>query len=107
MCSRRWDAPRQVKKDRRRVFVGGDWSPKSHIAEMLQRVGERVVCGIAGAPQSVAFGELLGRKRGETQKVIRSVFDHIDREIVAREDLKLGSKPIAQFESSQFLKPVQ
>src|SRR5215475_8640011 len=88
MRSRRWDSPRQVKKDRGRVFVGGDWIPESHIAEMLERVGERVVCGITGAPQTVAFGELLGRKCGETQQVIRSVFDHIDRKIVAREDLK-------------------
>src|SRR5262245_57580737 len=90
MRARRWDSPRQVKEDRGRVFVGGDWSPESHIAEMLQRVGERVVCGIARAPQTVAFGELLGRKCGETQEVIRSVFDHIYRKIVAREDLKLG-----------------
>src|SRR5215467_13666009 len=83
MRSRRWDAPRQVEKNRSRVFVGGDWSPESDIAEMLQHIRKRVVCGIAVAPQTVAFGELLGCKRGETQKVIRSVFDHIDREIVA------------------------
>src|SRR5215475_310901 len=66
MRSRRWDAPRQVKKDRSRMLVGGDWSPESDITEVLQRVGKCVVCGIAVAPQTVAFGELLGRKRGET-----------------------------------------
>src|SRR5215475_6590846 len=66
MRSRRWDAPRQVKKDRSRVFVGGNWSPEGNIAEVLQRVGKRIVCGIAVAPQTIAFHELLGRKRGET-----------------------------------------
>ncbi len=32
--------------------------------------GGSAVGRIAGAPQPTAFGELLGRKRGETQKVI-------------------------------------
>src|SRR5215467_2952311 len=97
MRSRRGNPPRQVKEYCGRVFVGGDWSPESHVAEMLQRVGQRVVCGIGGAPQSVAFGELLRREGGETQKIIRSVFDHIDGEIVAREDLKLRAILLAQF----------
>src|SRR6516165_5594958 len=97
MRSRGRDAPRQMKEDRSRVFVGGDWIPESHITEMLQRIGERVVCWIASAPQTVAFGELLGRKRGEAQKIVGSVFDHVDREIVARQDLKLGAILLAQF----------
>jgi hypothetical protein len=66
MRLRRWYAPGQEKKDRSRVFVGRDWSPEGDIGEMLQRVGQRVVRGIAVALETVAFGELLGRKRGET-----------------------------------------
>jgi hypothetical protein len=51
----------QVQENRRRVLVSWDWSAKHYITEVLQRVRNFIVRGIAGLPQTITLGEFFWR----------------------------------------------
>ena len=85
----------QMEENRCGVLVGGDGSAERCGAEVLDRLGDVVVSGIAGSPEPVAFGEHLGTEGGETQQVIASVLRHADAVIVARVDAEIRTDAVA------------
>lgn len=75
-----------------RVFVGGDGRAKAYEAEVLEEVIEHERAGVSLFPPGVSFGEEVGGKGAEAKEVVRSVEDHVDGQIIAGEEEKVGSK---------------
>ena len=79
----------EVLEHRTGVFVGWHRCSERDIAEVLDRIGQRVVTLIPLQPIPVAQGKQLRTKCGKTQKVVGAVFGHVDGQIVAGEDFEI------------------
>src|ERR1700721_676660 len=60
------------------MFVRGNGRAKCDVSQVLEGVGKGVVLGVSPFPKSVSLSEFLRRKGGESQQIIRPVFDHVD-----------------------------
>jgi hypothetical protein len=84
------------------MFVRGNGITKRNISQVLQGVGKSVILGVPGLPEPVSLGEFLWRKGGKSQQVVRSIFDHIDSQVVSCVDAKVWPVRIANGESFEF-----
>src|SRR6266852_2270504 len=99
--------PKQIKEHRRGVFVGGHRSAKYHVSQMLQRVRESVISKLTGCPQTIAFGEFLGRQGGQSEQIVGAVFDHVDAQIVSRIDTEVRPVRVSQGKPGKLDRPVK
>src|SRR5678815_788710 len=96
-----------MQKDGCGMLVCGHWSTKRDIAQVLQRVGQSIVSRIPFSPQPVSFRKLFRSKRRKTQQVVRSIFDHVDPEIVARVNAELGTMCVSHLETLEFEQTIE
>src|SRR5450631_2831324 len=89
------------------MFVCGNGCTKGDVAQMLQGIRKSIVRWVSGLPESVTRREFLWRKGGESQQVVRSVFDHVDSQVVPGVDAKVRPVCIAKGESFKFQKTVE
>src|SRR5580698_5088468 len=89
------------------MFVGGNGVAKGDISQVLQGVGKTVVLWVCSLPQPVSLGEFLRCKGGKSQQIVRSVFDHVDSQVVSCVNAKVWPVRIANGESFQFQKTVE
>ena len=75
---------------------------EGEVTEGLQGVVELVEPRVAGGPPGVATGEGFGIGGREAEEPVAAVADHVDGEVVAREDVKLRSQPVAEGEPLPF-----
>src|SRR5260221_14393272 len=96
-----------MQKRRGGMLVSRHWLAKSHIPEVLQGVGKRVVSRVSLLPEPVSFRKFLRSKGSEPQEIVRTVFDHVDAQIVARIDAKIRAMRVAQCEASKLDHTIQ
>src|ERR1035438_6690962 len=89
------------------MFVRRNRVSKGDVSQVLQSVGKVVVLGVCGLPQPVSLGEFLRRKGGKSQQVVRSIFDHVDSQVVSCVNAKVWPVRIANGESFKFQKTVE
>src|SRR5438093_4719367 len=89
------------------MFIGRNRCAESHVPEVLQCIGERVIRGIAAFPKTIALSKLFGCERRQSQKVIGTVFDHVNAEIVAGVDAKVRPQLVAQLQPLKLLQTIQ
>src|SRR6476661_1273961 len=89
------------------MFVSRNGCAKRDVSQVLQSVGESVVRGISSFPEPVPLGKSLRRKSGQSQQVVRSVFDHVDSQVIPRVDVKIRTVCIAKRQSFKFEKTIK
>ena len=89
------------------MFVCGNGIAKSDVTQVLQSVGQRIVPRVPVLPQAVSRGEFLWRKGGKPQQVVRSIFDHIDSQVISCIDAEVWPLCIPKSKSFQFQNPVE
>src|SRR5579862_734292 len=89
------------------MFVRRNGSAKRHLSQVLQSVRERVVFRVSRLPKAVSLREFLRRKSSKTQQVVRSIFDHVDSQVVSRVDAKVWPMCIAQSEPFKFQETIE
>ncbi len=99
--------PRRMQKHRSGMFVRRNWLAKRHVSQVLQSIRQRVIRRITRLPEPVAFGEFLRGKRRQSQQILRSVLDHIDAQIVSREDAEIRPVRVAEREPLQLDQPIE
>src|SRR4030095_5862961 len=97
----------QVQKYRSGMLVGWNRLTKSHIPEMLQRIGKSIVCRVPSLPKLVSFEKFLRSKRCKTEQIVRTVFNHIDAEIVASINAQVRAMRISKTEAFKFHQPIE
>src|ERR1700689_3314382 len=89
------------------MFVRRNGVSKSDISQVLQSVGKIVVLRVCGLPQPISLPEFLRCKGGKSQQVVRSIFDHVDSQIVSCVNKKVWPVGIANGELFKFQKAVE
>jgi len=89
------------------MLVSGNRLAESNVSQILKRIGERVIRGVAGFPEAVSLRKLFWRKGRKAQQVVGTVFDHIDAQIVAGVDAKIRAPRVAQRQAVQLHEPVE
>src|ERR1700720_4328987 len=89
------------------MFVCGNGCAKGDISQVLQGVGKGVVLGVSGLPTPVPRGEFLRRKSSKSQQVVRSIFNHVDSQVVPCIDAEVWPVCIAKGESFKFEKTIE
>lgn len=89
------NAPEEMLKDGAGMFVSGDGITEGDVSEILQGVIELVISFVPLFPEAVALGEFFRAKGGESEEVVGTVFDHVDAEIIAGVNAKIGAEFVA------------
>ena len=71
MRARRGNPAAQMQKHRSGMFVCRNRRPERDVAQVLERVTQRVVARVAITPQAVALGEFFGSESRETQHLVQ------------------------------------
>src|SRR5713226_4313181 len=95
------DSPNKMQKHCGGVLVSGNRRTERHVAQILQRIRQSVIRGISRLPEPVALGEFFRCKRRQSQQIVRSVFDHVDAQVVSRVNAKVRSMRIPNREPVQ------
>src|SRR5260370_36872260 len=53
-----WNAPEQIEKNRRGMVVGRHGCAEGHVAQILEGIRKRIICGIIRLTQLVPVGKL-------------------------------------------------
>ena len=72
------------------------------MAQILQRIVQFVEIRVARLPQVISRREQIRSKRAESQQVIATVHDHVNRQVVSREEMKIGSNLVPQSQPLPF-----
>src|SRR5450432_1958572 len=89
------------------MFVGWNGGAKGSVAQMLERIGQRVVCRIPRVPEAVAFRELLRGECSETQQIVRAILNHVDAQIISRVNSEIRPMSIAERKAPELNPPVK
>src|SRR5215475_8970478 len=92
------DQPLELEELRRRMAVRGNRRTERELTEVLQQVVQLDRAPIRTAPVPITRGEALDRERRQAEQVVAAVERHVDGEIVAGVDTKVGPIPIAKVE---------
>src|SRR5258708_26868352 len=98
---RRYPTP-QFEELRRAMLISGNWRAESEKTEILQLVVKLIETRIAQCPQRIPPRKQIWRECAEAQQVVSAVHHHINRPIIASEDLEIGTHVIPHFDPLPF-----
>src|SRR3984893_8626270 len=101
------DSVGEVQKDGGGMFVSSHGLAKGHVAQMLQRIGERKIPRIGGFPEMVASREFFGSESGQAEQIVRAMFNHVDAEIIAGIDAKVRAVSIAESQAIELNQTIE
>src|SRR5215467_8353311 len=73
------------------MFVSGHRFTKSDVSQVLQTIRERIVVGVPGFPEPVSIRKFFWREGCKPQQIVRTIFNHIDPQIISRIDTEIWS----------------